>query len=162
MLDKALDRPLFGWGAWGRSRVFDSDSGADITISDGHWVGVLGVGGWVRYLFEFGLLCVPLILLFLRCRQYDIGMESAILALVLAANLIDLIPNSGLTPLTWIIAGALWGRLELGRIEAEAETGPATVSNRVTAGYSRAPRAPRQGGRAAVQPRPVYQTDLPA
>ena len=117
--------------------MFDSDTGADISISDGHWVGALGVGGWVRYLFEFGLLCVPLILLFLRCRSYDIGMESSILALILAANLIDLIPNSGLTPLTWIIAGALWGRLELGRLETKAETGAAMVSNPMTAGYNR-------------------------
>ena len=139
MLDKALDRPWFGWGAWGRSRVFDSATGADVTISDGYWIIVLGVGGWTRYLFEFGLLCIPLILMFLRCRQYDIGMESAILSLILAANLIDLIPNSGLTPLTWIIAGALWGRLELGRIEVATESERDTVSKRVNASYSRAP-----------------------
>jgi hypothetical protein len=42
---------------------------------------------------------------------------------MLAGNLIDMIPNSGMTPLTWLIVGALFGRLELGRIvETAAES----------------------------------------
>jgi hypothetical protein len=140
VLAKASERPLFGWGAWGRSRVFDPGSGADITVSDGHWVGVLGVGGWTRYLFEFGLLCIPLILLARHTRRYGIGMETSVLALILAANLIDLIPNSGMTPVTWMIAGALWGRLELGRIDMKAGAEPVSTSKR------RGPRYTRSGG----------------
>lgn len=137
VLNKAKERPVFGWGAWGRSRVFDSNTGADITISDGYWVGVLGVGGWARYLFEFGLLCIPLILLFLRAKHYGIGMESSVLALMLAANLVDLIPNSSVTPLTWMIAGALWGRLELGLIDAQTTTELVTASKRGQPSYNR-------------------------
>jgi hypothetical protein len=137
ILAKAQERPLFGWGAWGRSRVFDSDTGIDITIADGRWTGVLGVGGWVRYLLEFGLLCLPVCLLLLKCRQYAIGMETSVLALMLAANLIDLIPNSGLTPITWMIAGALWGRLELGRIDMKAGTEPVSTAKRRGPRYSR-------------------------
>jgi hypothetical protein len=137
VLGKAMERPLFGWGAWGRSRVFDPNSGADITTSDSYWVGVLGVGGWTRYLFEFGLLCIPLILLFRRATSYGIGMETSVLALILAANLVDLIPNSGITPLTWMIAGALWGRLELGRIDMKAGAEPVSTSKRRGPRYSR-------------------------
>lgn len=122
MLAKAQQRPLFGWGAWGRSRVYDPVTGVDITIADGQWAGVLGVGGWVKYLFEFGLLGLPMILLFRHRHRYDIGMETSILGLILAANLVDLIPNSGVTPISWMIAGALWGRLELGRLDPETET----------------------------------------
>ncbi|MBK0329344.1 hypothetical protein I5535_18880 [Rhodobacteraceae bacterium F11138] len=127
LLAKAQQRPLFGWGLWGRSRISDPVTGMDITVVDGFWIAALGVGGWVGYLSQFGLLCFPIILLFRHLRRYDIGMESSILALVLAANLIDLLPNSGLTPVTWLVAGALWGRLELGRIE----TGPEAASTEV-------------------------------
>lgn len=141
MLAKARERPLFGWGGWSRSRVFDPATGIDITTADGAWIIALGVGGWVRYLLQFGLLCAPLFLLLLHHRRYEIGMESSILALILAGNLADLIPNSSMTPLTWVFAGALWGRLELGRIKAGAETGAAgeTAPKRAIPVYSRFP-----------------------
>lgn len=144
MLAKAQKRPLFGWGGWGRSRVYNSTNGIDITIADGRWTNVLGVGGWFRYLLEFGLLCLPVILLFLRYRQNAIGMETSILALMLAANLIDLIPNSGLTPVTWMIAGALWGRLELGKITDNVKEETADIPSRSEPIYSRSDRPGQQ------------------
>ncbi len=112
MLAKASERPLFGWGGWGRSRVFN-EKGQDITIADGAWIIVLGLDGWVGYLARFGLLTGPVFLLLFYRRRYDIGMETSVLTIVLAANLVDLVPNSSNTPLTWLVAGALWGRLEL-------------------------------------------------
>jgi len=122
MLAKAQERPVFGWGGWGRSRVLDAQTGRDITIADGFWIIELGVGGWVRYLSGFGLLCVPICLLLLRRKRYEIGLETSALGLILVVNLVDLIPNSSNTPLTWVVAGALWGRLELGVI-AKAKEG---------------------------------------
>lgn len=153
LLAKAQTRPLFGWGAWGRSRIFDPKTGMDMTITDGHWVGALGVGGWVKYLGEYGLLCVPLFLLLIRQRRDGIGMETSLLALLLAANLIDLIPNSSVTPVTWMIAGAIWGRLGLGRIEARAEAGAGALTGRGKPVYRRPepepePRPEEWGGNA--------------
>ncbi len=117
MLAKASERPLFGWGGWGRSRVFN-ERGDDITLADGAWIIVLGVDGWVGYLARFGLLAGPLFPLLLYRRRYDIGMETSVLTIILAANLVDLVPNSSDTPLTWLVAGALWGRLELKKVSA--------------------------------------------
>eukprot|EP00903_Cladosiphon_okamuranus_P021551 g19813.t1 len=57
-----------------------------------------------------GLICSLLILIELAIDGATVG-----LMLVLTANLIDLIPNSSLVPITWLIAGALAGRYELGR-----------------------------------------------
>lgn len=111
MLAKATERPFFGWGGWGRWRVYD-DAGGDITISDGAWIITLGVRGWVGYIGLYGLLTLPILLLFAHRRKYGVGMESSALAVILAANLVDLVPNSSNTPLTWLLAGALWGRLE--------------------------------------------------
>jgi len=48
--DKAMQKPLFGWGSWGRWRVKD-DFGRDITVSDSWWAILLGSTGF------FGLVC---------------------------------------------------------------------------------------------------------
>ena len=131
LLAKATQRPVFGWGGWTRSRVFD-ERGRHTTITDGYWVIIFGEGGWVRYLAEMGLLCFPIIILGLRHSQYDVGPYTTGLVIVLVANLVDLIPNAGISPVTWMIAGAIWGRLALGKIEEslnETERVPAAVSS---------------------------------
>lgn len=114
LLAHANEKPTFGWGGWGRSRVYNSESGEDISITDGLWVIVLGEGGWVKYLLEFGLLTIPILLLLWRQKYLKLTMPTSLLCLILAANLIDLIPNSGLTVISWLIAGALLGRFEMG------------------------------------------------
>lgn len=111
LLAKAQQRPLFGWGSWGRNQVYNEE-GQDISVTDGRWVIEIGSNGWLGYLTRFGLLCVPIIFLTFRWRNYPTNTATAALALMLAANLIDLIPNATLTPITWLIAGALIGRME--------------------------------------------------
>lgn len=113
-LAKTYERPVFGWGGWGRSRMYSDETGLDVTIADGAWIITLSVFGWIGYLGRFGLLCAPLLLLMIARRRVNVGPETAVLAVILAGNLVDLIPNSSVSPLTWIVAGALWGRLELG------------------------------------------------
>lgn len=158
MLAKAEERPLFGWGGWGRSRVYN-EQGNDITIADGLWIIVLGVNGWVGYVTRFGLLAAPIFILLLKSRRSEIGMESSVLAIIMAGNLVDMIPNSSITPLTWLIAGALWGRLELG---AEAsQTVKPDVPLRSAPGYRRPlPTGPAVAAAAETgeeEPRtPVY------
>ena len=115
-LEKTSERVLFGWGGWGRSRTYNEETGVDVTIADGSWVITLSVSGWVGYVARFGLICFPLFLLLLNRRKYNIGPETSLLALIVAGNLVDLIPNSSLTPITALVAGGLWGRIELGVI----------------------------------------------
>lgn len=110
LLAKAAERPLFGWGGWGRARVY-SDAGDNISVTDGYWVILIGEGGWVQYVSKMGLLALPLVLLFWR-RRTEIPLQTSALALILAGNLIDLVPNGWAIPSTWLIAGALWGALE--------------------------------------------------
>ena len=117
LLERANERPLFGWGGWGRARVYDEE-GRKASVTDGLWIIIFGEGGWVRYLVQFGLLTLPVILLALRRRQLGLTVATSALALVLVANLVDLIPNAGLSPLVWLMAGAISGRLELAMAEA--------------------------------------------
>ncbi|UWQ23220.1 hypothetical protein [Jannaschia sp. W003] len=133
LLERANEKPLFGWGRWGRARVYVD--GRDITTTDGTWIITYGEGGLLGYLAVFGLLALPPILLAFK-RGPALEPASAALALLLAVNLIDLLPNSGLSPVTWMLAGALAGRLEW-RPSAATAHGP-----EIAAAGGRVPRMP--------------------
>ncbi|MDD7971541.1 hypothetical protein [Roseinatronobacter alkalisoli] len=116
LLDRAAQKPLFGWGGYGRNQIFDPQTGEMISISDGQWVITIGQWGWVGYLALFGLLCLPLLALLWRYRQVPdsaLPPQAGVLALILGASLVDLLPNATLVSLTWLIAGALLGHAEL-------------------------------------------------
>lgn len=148
LLDKANQRPVFGWGTWGRNRVFD-EGGQDLSVTDGHWVILIGSRGWIGYLAEFGMLLMPVIYLGLRWKHLALTPATAGLSLALIANMIDLIPNATLTPVTWLMAGALAGRLELGRI-GETAGSPMPAGSPVRRnGYTRQNRRHPPRGLAA-------------
>lgn len=56
LLEKANQRPLLGWGSWGRNRVYSPETGEDITITDGSLIIRLGAFGWIGFITQFGLL----------------------------------------------------------------------------------------------------------
>lgn len=136
LLDKANQKALFGWGSSGRNRAYD-ERGRDLAATDGGWVLAIGSGGWVRYFSQMGLMALPILLLALNRRRYQIDAATAGLCLVLAANMLDLVPNDTLTPLTWLVTGALLGRLELGRIAQQA---PAEIRPEPRSAYTRQAR----------------------
>lgn len=144
LLERANEKPLAGWGGWGRNRIYD-ERGRDLSVTDGRWIITVGRGGWPGYLGEFGLLTVPILLLAWRRRRLALTLPTAGLALVMAANLVDLIPNAALSPVTWLMAGALMGRAA--RVPVAQDQGAAPPA---PAG----PQAPRYSrfGPAAVGP----------
>lgn len=115
LFERANEKPLFGWGSWGRNHIRDPHNGEILTVSDGRWIIVFGVFGWVGFIAEFGLLGLSLILLWMRktsqLNEY-ISPFAGPLALILAINIVDLLLNATLTPITWIISGALLGYTE--------------------------------------------------
>ena len=118
LLERAYEKPLFGWGSWGRNHLHDPVSGTIQTVTDGRWIIVFGIFGWVGFIAEFGLLGLPLILLWWTMRTAPPGsLSPAIgsLALILVINIVDLLPNATLTPITWLISGALLGYAELAK-----------------------------------------------
>lgn len=115
LLARASEKPLVGWGGWGRNLIHDPMSGEVLTISDGLWVIVIGQFGWLGYLGTFGLLCLPLFALaaaYRRVPAAQVPLPVGVCALLLGANLVDLLPNATLVPLTWLLAGALLGHAE--------------------------------------------------
>lgn len=159
LLERAAEKPLFGWGSWGRNLIHDPMTGQVQTISDGHWIIVIGTHGWLGYIATFGLLALPLAAMWWAVRKVpDAQLSPWIgpLALLLGANMVDLIPNATLVPLTWLIAGALLGHAELlqrarqdaRRAELERSFGTARAGLLATA----RPSATGQGARAATVP----------
>lgn len=136
LLEKARQRPLFGWGMWARNRVYN-EAGLDISITDGFWVIFFGIGGWVRYVAICGFLCLPTILLYFY-RRSSLDPVCVAIAMVLATKLVDLIPNAGLEPLIWLMVGSLMGRLEM-RAEATEESPQAASDDHLRPRGSRAP-----------------------
>lgn len=126
LLEKANDRPVFGWGSWGRNQIYESTWMGDAvtSVTDGTWIIVIGTYGWLGYVACFGLLCSPFWRAFRLRKRMPIAASTAGLLVVLLANLLDLIPNSSLGPLTWLIAGALSGlhiRRDVGKVKESVE-----------------------------------------
>jgi hypothetical protein len=114
LLARAFERPAFGWGRFGRSRVYNQ-WGKDVSTTDGRWIITLGQFGLFGFIGEFGLLALVVFrastaLKYARTMNDKIFLSA--LALIVAVDIIDLIPNSGLTPWVWLMTGALLGRAE--------------------------------------------------
>ena len=112
LLDRADEKPLFGWGLWGRNHIWDGVTSQILTVTDGRWIILIGVLGWVGFLAEFGILALPIILIWRKTGQGEMSPWIGPMCLMLGINLIDLIPNATLTPLTWLLAGAILGYAE--------------------------------------------------
>lgn len=115
LLAHANEKWLFGWGGYGRNHVYDLFNGNRLTIADGAWIITMGVFGWFGYIAQFGLLALPLILLgreALSARGAAFSPFACAVALILAANMMDMLPNATLIPFTWLLAGALLGHAE--------------------------------------------------
>jgi hypothetical protein len=111
LVAKALQRPLFGWGGWGRNRVTDEETGEDASITDGLWVIAVGVNGMTGLAALFGSLLLPVALL-MRKVPVRTWLDPAVaapasLAVVLALYAIDCLFNAMVNPVFTVCAGAL-------------------------------------------------------
>jgi hypothetical protein len=103
LVQKALERPWFGWGGWGRNRVYD-DEGRDISITDSMWMITLGTTGLVGLASQTLLFLLPSASLFRQFSKNNaiesvpentIVLASAVvLGLHLVDNLFNAFPNS--------------------------------------------------------------------
>ena len=108
---KAMERPVFGWGAWGRGRIYSDYDGRNLSRTDGLWVILLNKNGFVGMLAWLVAMYLPL-LLFLRTMPPGewLTRENAIIsamAIVLSMHMIDMIPNAFRNPVFFIGAGGL-------------------------------------------------------
>jgi hypothetical protein len=115
LLKHAWERVWVGWGRFGRNRVFDPESGRDISITDGYWIISIGIFGLIGFAARFGLLALSVFRAAgaLKYAQTIRDKEHlAALGLIVAINIVDLVPNSTISPWTWLLVGALVGQAE--------------------------------------------------
>ena len=122
LLAKANQKPWFGWGTWGRNRVFDEESGKDVSITDGGWILRFGTFGWFGYLALFGIFATAVYSALSDVKGPVTPATIAVggLTLMLAVNLMDVVPNAFLLPFSYILAGSVSARLRVSTRERKA------------------------------------------
>jgi len=119
--NKAWQRPVFGWGGWGRSRVYD-ENGKDISITDGLWIIIFGSYGLVG-LISLGLvLLLPSFVFWRKYRSMDWRQPDLApmvgFACFLPLYTIDCLMNAMVNPIYTVVASGMLGWLAL-----DTETG---------------------------------------
>jgi hypothetical protein len=121
LYEKAIERPIFGWGGWRRSHVHNED-GKSISTSDGKWVIQLGVYGWTGFLTYFGMLAIPIFLAHRNLSRLSSQNQTVLGALALLAGCyaVDMLPNSGFAQIPMFLAGAVAGLAQGLALESSA------------------------------------------
>jgi hypothetical protein len=128
LIDKALRQPLFGWGGWGRARVYD-DEGKDRTTTDGLWIIALGDRGVVGLVALGGVLLLPVLrfAFLFPPRRWGEPLVAPLTACAVVAALfaIDCLLNAGFNHIYLLMAGGLVGLSPGRQPEDRAREAPA-------------------------------------
>ena len=113
LMARASERPIWGWGGWGRWRIKDEWTGQDLTSSDGMWVIVRGERGNVGLIALTLMVLLPYALFLRRVPARDwarpVFAAPAALAMLLLMWSIDNLFNAMHNPIYIIAAGGLTG-----------------------------------------------------
>jgi hypothetical protein len=110
LLAKALERPYFGWGGYGRGHIYNH-RGENISVIDGAWIAIIVSDGLVGFAAYFGLLVLPPILAWRSFHLIPQAQQRMVAALTLmsATYTVDLLPNGLFNQLPLFLAGAVMG-----------------------------------------------------
>ncbi|HEX2676951.1 MAG TPA: hypothetical protein VHM19_09935 [Polyangiales bacterium] len=125
LLLKGAERPWFGWGGFGRERMYDPITGKDLTVQDGQWVIVYGQLGICGFLLFYGVMLTPGILLAFRMNRIPKHSDRALLAgfaFITSLCAVNSLPNMYLPVLPFFLSGGLVAlAIELPKHSAAAE-----------------------------------------
>jgi tetratricopeptide (TPR) repeat protein len=110
LIAKALQRPIFGWGGWGRNLVYNDD-GRQLAEGDGLWIVTFGLYGYVGLVLMTVVLLLPA-MLFLRRFRVELWDQpglapAAAIAIIVNLVLLDGLINGMLNVIYIIAAGGL-------------------------------------------------------
>lgn len=118
LLEEGSKRYWFGWGGWGRGRIYDEITGENLTVVDGAWIIVLSGRGLVGFLTDFGVLTLP-VLSAVKKIAVVAANEKAVLATIAfigALSVVELLPNGLFHLFPYVVAGAMTSvAAEIGR-----------------------------------------------
>jgi len=107
---KARQRMLFGWGGFGRNRVFD-EMGEDTTVTDSLWIIAFGINGVFGLATMTASILLPCIAFFVRypARLWNNPnvAPAAALAVCIVLYMLDCVLNAMVNPIFMLAAGGL-------------------------------------------------------
>jgi len=117
LAEKARARIAFGWGGWGRSRVYEYNwrgDLVDVSITDTLWIIAFGQHGLVGLISLFSALLLPVLVFTLFCYPARTWFHpkvapAAVLAVALTLYTIDCLLNAMVNPIFGLTAGGLSG-----------------------------------------------------
>jgi len=149
LLERARERFWFGWGGYDRNRIFDPETGGDLSVTDGDWAIQIGTRGVVGFAAIYGMLTLPVIAATLRLRELRSKRDRILLGAFLFLTsllIVDLLPNGLFHFLPFFFAGAADG---LSRGVLGAEQALRRRQRRERAQRARQARAEAQAGSVA-------------
>ena len=118
LAEHARDRLLFGWGGWGRNRIYEENWHGiieDVAITDSLWILAFGINGLVGLASLIASLILPVLGF---CFNYPIKnwlepkvAPAAVLAVALILFVLDCLLNDMFNPVFPLISGGLSGLL---------------------------------------------------
>ncbi len=132
LVDKAMERPVFGWGRYQRSFVRDEE-GELISVPDGMWVLVLGQDGVVGLAAATLIYLLP-VLLFLRALPPRSWKNKKLTPLIfiplfLLLTMVDNLFNDMFTPMAILAGGSLTGWYLFGAVRQVSTEGVSTAQS---------------------------------
>ncbi|MGG6294358.1 O-antigen ligase domain-containing protein [Leptolyngbya sp. AN02str] len=111
--EKARERMLFGWGGWGRARVYN-DEGEDISVTDSLWIIAFGDRGIYGLATLTGAMLVPALLIPFRAYPARLWGHPevapvAVLTVIVTLFMLDSVLNAMFNPVYVLTCGALSG-----------------------------------------------------
>ncbi len=115
--DKAREKLLFGWGGWGRSRIFEENWQGDIvdvSVTDSFWIIIFGNNGVLGIISLYSSLLLPVFLFALkrfpaRTWLHPEVVSSAVLSVSILLFTFDSLFNVSLTAVYPLICGGITG-----------------------------------------------------
>jgi hypothetical protein len=110
---KARQQPIFGWGGWGRSRIYD-ELGKDISVTDSLWIITFGNFGAFGLVVWMGAMLLPVLVFVLwhyppHTWFHPQVLPAAVLGIGLVLYVVDCLVNSMVNPIYTLIAGGIAG-----------------------------------------------------
>jgi hypothetical protein len=131
LVEKTRERPVFGWGGWGRSHTLDDD-GKDNTVTDSLWIIALSDRGFFGLVAIYAALLLPSARFVWVHSRWPFSQPALVAAaggaVILALCTIDSLFNAQVNPVFILAAGSLAGLTGAALPQRAAAPPPANAS----------------------------------
>jgi hypothetical protein len=130
LIKKAMEGTVFGWGGYGRSRVYDN-TGKDITVADGLWIITLGQNGIFGLVALIVAVQTPVVFYLMRTSPEHWNEKNrgapTVMTVFLSIYMIDSLLNAMINPVYMVFSGGVVSALLIGEKAFNLNTGDVSI-----------------------------------